>query len=142
MTEIPPELAELAVRQFLAFDAGDPAFVDMVGEVFLDEGRTDLSGPAQVAAGFAGLLQANRRRAAPPPAVEVKESLDLDSMRQAAASPQTANWTRQLAAMLDQLREGDRLVWLEVTRPTGGSARFFNVFRESASGWKVIAFGF
>ncbi len=140
MTAVPPELADLAVKQFLAFDAGDPEFVDMVGEVFLDEGKTVLLGAAQIAAGFAGLLGANRARSVRSPSVEVKESLGFQAMCEAAKDPQ-ASWSRQLAAMLEHFREGDRLLWLAVRRG-GAAGRFFNVFREEAQGWKVIAFGY
>ncbi len=130
------DLAALALRQHLLFVAGDPAFLDCVGAVFLDEGRVVLRGRAEIERGFAGLLAQNHRQhqAGSAPAVRTAERLDLEEIR-AAADPQGERWAQQLASMLPDLAEGDVLLWLEA------GWRFFNVFRRDADGWKVIGFG-
>ena len=143
MKEIPADLRAFAARQYVAFLAGSEEFLDMAGELFLDEGRVALRGRENVVSGFRPLLEQNRRAfraAGTEPFVRAIEAADLQAMRALASGASRAS--RQLAAMLDDLREGDVLLWLEASFSGGRLHRFFNVFRPGEGGWKVIAFGY
>lgn len=143
MVEIDDELRDVAVRQYRAFIGGDPAFVDLVGGVFLDEGRIALEGRDSIARGFAGLLERNRRASAgrPAPEVEIEGGLDLDGVRALVESGAPPSAAAQLSEMLPLLAEGDVLLWLSADMG-GQKQRFFNLFRREEGGWRVIGFGY
>jgi hypothetical protein len=137
---LPTALVGAATRQAAAFYAGSAAFLDCLGDLFIDEGRLPVQGTETVRRSFTPILTANARADRVPPRTFCAAGwCDVGSLR----SPALDAWVTSrphLRGALPHLAESDVVVWLAAAgRPH--APLFFNAFRLQEGHWRVVAFG-